>query len=153
MVTTQRFPLADLARIMTHPQIWDVIWGDVAPSPEEVDIESALRDPNFQFWLVYFDDTPVGYHCAANENGVYWKVQTGFLPEARGRPALLSAKIAVFELFSKYGAKKLVAEIAEDNVSSQAFIRMLDFKEEGVNRKAFLRDGKLIDLIRFVRWA
>jgi RimJ/RimL family protein N-acetyltransferase len=148
----QKFPLEDLKYVIFHKSIWPVIWGDMAPDPETIDFEKALKDPNFQFWLVYFDDRPVGYHCAGNENNIYWKVQTGFLPEARGKGALLSAKVAIFELFNKYGAKKLVAEIAEDNLPSQQFIKLCGFKEEGLNSKAFMRNGVLLDLIRYAKW-
>lgn len=149
---TNRYDPRVLDYIMGHPEIY---WQHVesgALEPEKMDFASYANDVRVRIWVVFLDDYPVGFCGAVQKNESYWETHVGFLPVARGSVATAACRFVISELFEKFGARKLIAEVAEDNRPAQMLARRLGFKLEGTNPKSFWRDGKLIDQLRFGLW-
>lgn len=153
MVIRQTFTLFELAMVWFHPEVYWQLMGDMAPDPATIDLQGTIDDHRVKYWMVYKGNIPVGFHSAQDINGVYWLVASAFVPEARGKMVLTSARFALVECARLYGARKFVAEVAEDNRAALAAVRAVGFRPEGINARSFMRAGKLIDQIRLVKWS
>jgi RimJ/RimL family protein N-acetyltransferase len=85
------------------------------------------------------------YNCVA-VNGVTVLIHPHVLPEVRSkyaRESCLAALKWIYDNAPKY--VKITALIPVIHKNVKLFAKRIGFKEEGINRKSYLKDGKVID--------
>ena len=91
------------------------------------------------------DGGRIGFFYLVPQSNTYWEVHVAILPQYRGKVAIEAGKAVVKWFFENTPAKKLVANVPVDNQKAYALARRVGFNLEGMNRKSFLRNHKLID--------
>lgn len=71
------------------------------------------------------------------------------LPKSRGPQAVESGKQAIEWMWDNSPARKIVANVPENRDDVVRYVLRVGFKKEGTMTEAFLKDGKLRDLIMF----
>lgn len=125
-----------LRSIFTHPRIWP--W--VSEEGQQPDDYQPLMHP----MVHYLRHGDVGVIAFRYLNAVLYECHVAMLPGARSDNF---AREAVRWMWSHTPAEKLVANVPSANRAAIAYARRAGFAQEGRITKAFLRNGKLHDLI------
>lgn len=140
MIITRCYDVDIVRSILTHPDIYDRISEDGAPSAEsyQPNMDSAT------FLVGVVDAMPIGVFIVHQINGVTWECHLQVLPEHRKNHASEFLTRCI-DLVSNAGVKKIVAQIPYLYPNVKDFALRHGFHIEGVNRKSYLKHGQLYD--------
>ncbi len=131
--------------IMRHKDVYPYITDDFSLPEIEFSFEDVLRNPHI-------------YTLMPNKGSVFMftphstilhEVHCAVLPEGRGRTAVEASIKARDWMFKNTECLKIVASIPECNIRALAAARCFGMKNGGRITNAFLKNGKLVDLILF----
>lgn len=126
--------------IMSHPRIWPHIHDDSVREPAPADHEHLV-------WLLAVDDDkPVGVFLFYPLTAVSYEGHVSMLPCAWGR-SVEYAKDAIEWMFANTPCERICGATPADNILALRFNRRIGFECRGVRPRAFVRDGKPIDLV------
>ncbi len=124
---------------VSAPDIWDKISQDGQNS------DGFCMD-NRAGWLSYkVNDKVVAVFCFDECQGPQARFHPHVLEEYKLDHAYVSCREALEYAFDVVGTKKIVAQVPFMYRSVYNFALKLGFREEGINRKSFLKNGKLWD--------
>lgn len=131
---------AEIKRVLTTPGLWECIsWG--------ADAESF--DPPILDELIYLvaevDGEAKGLFFIHPHSPVTAKVHVNMLPDCRGHEASEAGRLFLAWAHNHTDYQKLIAEIPEVFPNVRAFAERMGFEVEGVNRKSYPLNGKLVD--------
>jgi RimJ/RimL family protein N-acetyltransferase len=128
---------------MTHPRLWHWISDDFRPAADQ-----WQPDLDERFWYVLGRDgeTVLGLGVFEARSSILLEGHCCLLPCAWGRTAEIAAGCFAW-LFSRTTACRIAAAIASDNRLALKMARSAGMQECGRHPLAFLRGGKLHDLI------
>lgn len=127
--------------IVTTPELWETVAEDGH--------DPALWEPDFDrdCWLLMsLEGLPVGLYQFKTVNAITLDVHPHILPEFRGSIGMEAGRKHlewVYNHAPKY--KKLVATIPMIYRHVKLYANMLGYRDEGINRASFLKNGQIHD--------
>lgn len=149
-ITIERCGIADrlyVDFVMRHPQIYPHISDDLSPKAGDFTSGPLLHNPNVVALKPRIGVDPAGVFIFHPWNGVTYEVHSCVLPQWRGRNAANAALYAALWIFGNTDARKIVTLVPAYNRRAYALAWRAGMRAEGVNKKSFLKDGKLHDAI------
>lgn len=128
-----------IKKIATIPELWATIAEDgISPETWHPDLTTG--------WLIACDDEGfIGLYNVHPTNGVTLNIHPMIPPDTRGKRAYRSA-LEVFDwIFGKTQYQKIVCEIPVIYRNVKLFAMRAGMQEEGLNRKSYLKNGKIHD--------
>lgn len=126
-------------RIVSNPDIWNDITDDHA-SPVIV-----LQIPGLMWVLVKEEENICGAYLLEFRNCRCYEVHTCILPEYRGKKAIEIGKQGLEWIFNNTPCLKIITHVPECNPKAFVYARKCGFKQEGINRRSFMKYGILQD--------
>lgn len=127
--------------VMTTPALWATIAED---GQDEIDFEPEVRE---ECWLLMLnDEVLVGVYNIHALNSVTLEIHAHVLPEYRKPYSKATGYAAlkwIYENASEY--KKVIAQIPTIYENVKCFTCSFGFKEEGINRLSYLKNGEIVD--------
>ncbi len=142
MIIAQRTHDTKLIRsIMTN----DVIWAATAEDGQEK--ADFMPYTVSDCWVkMMLDSVCVGLFVFERLNKVLLKVHPAILPEYRGK---IGHRAGIEHLRWIYqnepACQKIVAHIPTPYISVKLYAKMLGYREEGINRASYMKNGQLLD--------
>lgn len=128
--------------VVTHPAIYPHISDDHSPAADEY--EPVIAEGIYWLACASGDDL-AGLFMAHPWNGATYEIHTCILPPFRG-PAAREATAAVLAwLFTQTRCQKVVTHVPATNRAAYRLATDSGLKDEGLNRRSFLKGGELID--------
>jgi len=90
----------------------------------------------------------VGMYRVHQLNGISHQIHAFILKEHREKWAKESGRVILHWCLDNLEFNKLIAEIPAKYMNVVNFTRHQGFKDEGINRESFLKDGKIWDTYR-----
>jgi len=119
------------------------MWDDIS----EDGVESYAPDVINEFWVEILLDETLGLYRIHQLTSVCYQIHAFILPEHRDH-AKESGRVILQWCLDYLTFNKLIAEIPKKYENVYHFTKNQGFKDEGVNRQSFLKDGKLWDTWR-----
>lgn len=127
--------------------IWVV--NQVFDEISEDGVDTFLPDVINENWVTLFDgDDCVGMYRVHQLNSISHQIHAFILPEHRERWAKESGRVILKWCLDNLEFNKLIAEIPDKYINVYKFTKGMGFKDEGINRQSFLKDGKIWDTYR-----
>ena len=79
-------------------------------------------------------------------NYTTYELHVAILPEYRGRMSIQSGTDAGLWMFRNTCCQKIVTQIPTPNYRAKALAIAVGMKQEGINRKSYMKDGNLYDM-------
>lgn len=137
---TEDYPL--IAKIINHPLIRkmsddDFCIGDI-----------PIKKYDGVSWILVKDsENPVGVFALISRGSVCYEVHTCLLPKVWGSISEdIGMKLISF-VFTNTVCQKIITSVPESNRLALRYAKAMSLKEEGINRKSFLLNGVLEDMI------
>lgn len=135
-----------IRRIFTDPAVYPMLTEDGAPAPADF---RPVEHEGIWYVAVLVDEQPVGIWMLVPHSVVCYEIHTALLPCVRGREALEASRLFAEWLWSSTPCQRLITNVPGYNRPAVFFSKMAGMKRFGVNEKAFMKNGKLHDLIMF----
>lgn len=132
--------------IFTDPAVYALAAQDGAPVPENF---RPCEHEGIYYVLIRLDGAPAGVWMLVPHSPICYEIHTALLPILRGRDAIVAAHIGREWLWNSTPCLRLITNVPAYNRRAVMFSRMVGMKEFGRNEKAFMKDGKLHDLLMF----
>ena len=131
---------AEIKRLLTTPGLWECIsWGADADTFEPPIMDSLI------YLIAEAEGEPVGVFFMHPHSPVTATVHINMLPDCRGKDATKAGRLFLAWAHTQTDYQKLIAEIPEVFPNVRAFAERMGFEVEGVNRKSYPLNGKLVD--------
>jgi RimJ/RimL family protein N-acetyltransferase len=125
-------------QILAHPSVWPHIHDDGATKPAPIDVDGV-------YWLMVDDGDIGGVFLLHPHNFVTYEVHTCLLPRIWGTGSMTAGKLALEWIFENTRCQKVITHVPANNPLALRFARRNGLKDEGVNRKSFMKGGVLLD--------
>ena len=136
---------ADAVRaIYCHPEMAAMFF-DGSIGPEQIEWRKVLRNTAAYYIIVSQNGEDLGLFLFYPMNLVTFELHVSFLPCHRGGIVREAALLAKEYMFTETPCRKVVAYVPAYNRSARVMAHMCGMKQEGINRKSFLKDGDLTD--------
>ena len=148
MITVRRATINDtdiIKAIYADEKIFPYVTDDGTPDIDAVDFTGALGNQGMYFLLAEDNDKPVGVFLFHPWNTVCFEMHSAVLPAFRGQGSMDAARAAGLWMFSNTLCQKIVTHIAVTNYAARALAKVCGMKQEGINRKSFLKNAGLLD--------
>lgn len=135
--------------VTTTPQLWKHLADDFSG-------ERETWQPRRDDSLIYVKVCDVGPHASGQALGffllvahspVLYEIHTALLPHAWGARARAAAAGIVAWTWEHTSCRRLITSVPASNRLALAFAKRAGMQQYGVNEKAYLKGGKLEDLI------
>ena len=126
-----------LCQAVVH-ELWDDVSEDGAKQPFWPDVVN-------EFWIGIFEDRLSGIYRIHAINGVTWQIHALMVDRTNSKE---SGKRILEWFYNEDIGHKLIAEIPVIYEHVYHFTKKQGFKDEGVNRKSFMKNGELVDTYR-----
>jgi RimJ/RimL family protein N-acetyltransferase len=129
-----------VARLMRLPELWATVAEDGQnPDLYVPDCENAC-------WLLMIEgEELVGLYNLHAHNSVTVEIHAHVFPEFRKKHSYDTGIAALSWVIDNSDYQKVVAVIPTIYLNVKRFTCSFGFKEEGVNRKSYLKSGELVD--------
>lgn len=111
--------------------------------------EDGVRKASFNKYSVYLlvrkDDKPIGVFILNSLSSISAQIHYALVEKYRGYGVIGMRKVYEWCLFNLPSLNKMVAEVATKYDDVYRFCKLVGFSDEGLNRQAFLKDGKIWD--------
>lgn len=145
MVTVETTEDKDIIkRVITHSKIWSAVSDDFAPMPDE--FEPTINGSTV-YLLVKDGDEILGLWAFLAKTRICWDVHTCLLPNSWGPRARQALQVMLDWLWKTTDCLRLVTEVPEYNKLAYRFALEAGMKEFGKNEAAYMKYGRLQDLI------
>ena len=122
---------------------------DAAFKIKNFTMSEVLKNPYEYFLIPVVDGKQIGFFLFTPENRITYDVHTHILKEWRGKTALNSAREAMKWIFKNTNYLKLVCNVPKCFPNVIKFVETVGFHGEGISRKSYMKDNKLIDRLMF----
>jgi RimJ/RimL family protein N-acetyltransferase len=128
-----------IKKIATMPELWKTVAEDgINPETWSPDLTEG--------WLIASDEEGfVGLYNVHPNNGTTLQIHPLIPPEIRGKRAYRSAREVLKWIFGNTKYQKVVCQIPVIYRNVKLFAMQSGMKEEGLNRKSYLKNGKIHD--------
>lgn len=120
---------------------WEDMRDDFAPAPED------YQPPN-GYWLSARDSNEeLGVALFVPHNYARWEAHLAMV--CRGKAALAAVRLMFAHVFSDTPCRRIIAAIPAHNRKAILFARWLGMEQTGLDRRSFLYNATLHDLVLF----
>jgi RimJ/RimL family protein N-acetyltransferase len=130
--------------IVTHPKIYQAVSDDGSPAPEQWE---PIQNEVAWYVLVKDDAEVLGLWAFYRESVACWQVHTCLLPSAWGEKARDAVRALVPWVWANIPCLRVVTEVPEYNRRALRFAQIAGMTQYGLNPKAYMKGGKLYDII------
>jgi len=123
--------------------VMKAMWDEIS----EDGVESYAPDVINEFWVEILSPETIGLYRIHQLTAMSYQIHAFILPEHRDQ-AKESGEVILQWCLDYLKFNKLIAEIPKKYENVYHFTKKQGFKDEGVNRQCFLKDGKLWDTWR-----
>ena len=110
-------------------------------------IDLYVPDVVNEHWIALYKDQLIGMYRIHQVNAITYQIHAFILPEFRCH-SKESGEVILKWCLDNLDFNKLIAEIPAKYENVLNFTRHQGFKDEGINRESFLKDGKIWDTYR-----
>ena len=133
--------------VMVVTECWDFLIDD---SDLELQNYSPTITSDSRWYITSLDGEVAGAFWMRRVNLITWEAHANVRPKFWGnRRGTELCKLALDEMIRDTGAKKVIALIPDSSKPVQRMAEAIGFKQEGVQRKSWLKNGKLYDQIHY----
>ena len=133
-----------VADIICHKEVYPFVSDDGSPDPDNFANRFVPATvSNDQVYCLMPNKTALFVYMPIN--AATWEVHTCVLKKGRGLAAMKAARASIRYMFTKTPCKKIMSHVPEYQRHVLLFALKNGLKKEGVNRKSYLKDGKLYD--------
>jgi len=143
MMIARTFDKDIIDSVLKHPAIKSFIEDDQCQ-----DIEYPLIDPIY-YLAAWEDDTIAGMFVIFGINGVTADAHSSVLPGFYGEKAREAGRAAINWVFTNTDFLKINGSTPVCNPRAIRYAEDIGFSREGLNKKSYMRHGKLYDQIYF----
>lgn len=115
--------------------LWDSVSEDGVEQPYWPDVVN-------EYWIGIYEDGLSGIYRIHAINGVTWQIHAFMVERTNAKE---SGKAILEWFYNMNIGNKLIAEIPEIYPNVYHFTKNQGFKDEGVNRASFLKNGNIVD--------
>ena len=140
------FDTSVLSAILRHPQVWPDVADDGSGEREQFELcgDAVL---SWIWLLVRYRGMPAGFAAFEPRTAALAEFHGGVLPEFRGQIGFELARAAMRAYWQQATRPKLAAFCPVSNRGAQRVNAAMGFRREGVLTDAYLRRGKLENVI------
>lgn len=133
--------------MLVMTEVWDFLTDD-----------SDLRIENYQptlhddsrWYIISHNGQVAGAFWMRRVNAVTWEAHANVRPKFWGnKSGTAMCQLALDEMIRDTGAKKIISLIPDSSPAVQRMAEAIGFKREGVQKKSWLKNGKLYDQIHY----
>lgn len=126
-------------------EIIDQVFDEISEDGVDVYIPDVINE----HWVALFHMKQcIGMYRLHQINGITFQIHAFILPDYREKWAKESGKVILQWCLDNLEFNKLVAEIPVKYQNVYHFTKSQGFKDEGINRESFLKDGEIWDTYR-----
>lgn len=111
----------------------------------EDEVSAYIPDVVNENWVVLSDNELIGLYRLHQLGSVTHQIHAMILPDKRKEYAKESGRVILQWCLDNLDFKKLIAEIPAKYMNVYHFTKGQGFKDEGINRMSFMKDGELWD--------
>lgn len=137
MICERTYDTDVIRSVLTDPEIFARI------SESGLTDKHIVLDTQKEAWLTMSDEGLIGAICLTPLNSVCVDIHVHILEDFRDDYAMASM-IETFKFFMGTDYEKITASIPECHADVCGFALKVGFKEEGLNRASYRRDGEII---------
>lgn len=126
-----------ICRFVVH-DLWDCVSEDGAEQPYKPDVDN-------EYWIGVYEEGLSGIYRLHALNGVTWQIHALMIQRENSK---LSGKMILEWFYNENIGHKLIAEIPVIYPNVYHFTKGQGFKDEGLNRESFRKNGKIVDTYR-----
>lgn len=130
---------------MGIPEIYDLSSDDKSKPLAEYNPADTAADPHTYRLACYDGDRLMGLCIFRRKSGHWCDAHAAFLPEHRGKRAIVAARMAVEWIFDNTDMEIIRAKIPTFNRRAIGFARLAGFTYLGMDRGAFIKNGITFD--------
>jgi RimJ/RimL family protein N-acetyltransferase len=134
---------AHVCSIAKHPKIWPHLADDFT----DKETWQPTEHPAFHYLLVKDGDEVLGFFLLVAHSPILFEIHTALLPECWGARAREAAHGIVDWLWSNSQTQRLFTQVPAPNRLALKFAKRAGMQIYGCNEKAYLKNGRLEDLI------
>ena len=135
---------AKIKRIITHPRLYRHMQDDYAPRPE--DFEPEIH-PLVSYILARCDGVAIGLFIVSVHSRVLFEIHECFLPEFWGKLAHEATVQFRDWIWRNTGCMRMFGQTPAYNRLAVKFAKDAGMVQFGVHPRAFMKHGKLQDLV------
>lgn len=130
-----------IKHIVNHPLLSSQLRDDFTKD-SEISIST-----NHLWYLIRKGGEVAGVYLIHAHNNICYEVHTALLPVLWGEESVIAARISFDKLFTETICEKAITHVPSYNRIALRYARKCGFIQEGINRKSFMKNNKLEDLI------
>jgi hypothetical protein len=130
--------------IMINPRIWPWISDDATPLPADF---RPIESEAVYYILVHAQDRLLGMWMFVPQNAICWEVHTCILPGHGFDTVRYAAHAMARWIWQNTPCQRLITSIPRYNRSAYSLAVDAGMQEWGVNEAAYLKNGRLHDLV------
>jgi hypothetical protein len=143
VIIERTYDIEEINYVLKHPNVKGFIEDDFSQ-----DVEYPMLD------IVYYlaareNDIIAGMFVVLPINGVTVDAHSAMLPGFYGDKAREAGRLAIRWVFESTGFLKINGSTPDYNKRALRFSEDIGFKREGINKKSYMKNGKLYDQIYF----
>ena len=136
---------ADAVRaIYCHPEMAEIFFDD-GIKPAQMDFSQLVNIPVAYFIIASDDGKDIGLFFFYPMNTITFELHTAFLPGHRGAKVRRASVLAREYMFANTPCRKVITQIPVDNRRAYVMARLCGMEQEGINRRSWLKNGKIVD--------
>jgi RimJ/RimL family protein N-acetyltransferase len=146
------FDVDIVTQVYHDERIWEPTRSDDDPMAEEIDFASAVesRGDNHIFISALVANVLVGLFMFEKKNPRCYEIHSAILPEYWGSGISVPCGVAACKWMMKHTiCQKITTSVPSFNEPARRMAIDAGMKQEGCNRKSFLKDGTLFDQYLF----
>ena len=132
--------------IYEMPGMMKYLSDDNCPDKMQDCVDMLVNTPTIYALIPEQDSVKTGLFLFVPWNYTTYELHVAILPEYRGEHSVLSGIDAGFWMFINTCCHKIVTQIPVPNYRAKALALSVGMKLEGVNRKSYMKGGKLYDM-------
>jgi RimJ/RimL family protein N-acetyltransferase len=112
-------------------------------------VDMILKTPVIYAMIYELEGARAGLFLYFPWNYTTYELHVTILPEYRGIQSISAAKESAAWVFKNTCCHKIVVTIPKPNYKAKALAILSGMQQEGINRKSYMKDGKLYDMYLF----
>lgn len=146
MISIQRtFCPVIIGAVMGIPEIYDLSSDDNSKPLSEYNPADTAADPHTYRLACYDDDRLMGLCILRRKSDLWCDAHVAFLPEHRGKRAIIAARMAVKWIFDNTDMEIIRGKTPSYNHRAINFSRLVGFTCIGIERSVFIKNGIKFD--------
>ena len=133
-----------IKKIVTHPRVYPAVSDDFSPPASEWE---PIKHQDAWYVIARDGEDVLGLWALFPDSRICWKVHTCLLPKSYGERARVAVRGFSAWVWANTPCLRVITDVPDYNRLAMNFALEAGLTEFGVNRKAYMKNGKLHDLV------